>query len=239
MKRRLKINSFITCFAVILLVIFPKFFLRNEGVLRSDKTREIFGVAFILLGQILRVSARGFKSEHSRRGSALIQEGPYNLVRNPMYLGILLIGLGFVMALFKWWAFCIFSLFFIARYLLLIFKEEKYLVRLFPDTYPDYCKRVPRILPSPKKLFTQDMSAYLPLKLAWIKKEIVSIFIVLFLVFFIESLEEIFSRSGAIYMIEIITILLVVALFIYVLYYLSRKTGDYRKDVSIQGQTPL
>lgn len=239
MKRRLKINGLIAFLAVLLIAIFPKVFLRNEDALHSDEAREIFGVAFILLGQMLRVSARGFKSEYSQQGRVLIQDGPYALVRNPMYLGILLIGLGIVMALFKWWVVCAFLLVFTSRYLVLILKEEKNLTNLFPETYPDYCKRVPRILPSPKKLLTQDISLYLPLKLVWIKKEIGSILVVLFLVFAIESFEEIVSHGRAIYLIEMIAILLVAVLFIYLLRCLSRQTERSEKDVSIQGQNTL
>jgi hydrogenase maturation factor HypF (carbamoyltransferase family) len=77
-----------------------------------DDTMEIFGIALILLGQIFRVSGRGYKAEQSQQGQVLIEGGPYILVRNPMYLGILLIGLGIVLMLFNWWVICFFIIFF-------------------------------------------------------------------------------------------------------------------------------
>jgi len=232
MKKRLKINGFIMFIVVILIVLFPKVFFRKVDVYLSDGAAEVCGIAFILLGQMFRASARGYKSEHSRKGRILIQGGPYALVRNPMYLGILLIGLGIVLVLFEWWAVFIFLSVFTIRYILLIFKEEKNLANVFPQVYPDYCKRVPRILPSPKKLLTQDISEYLPLKLSWVKKEIGSILAVLLIAIFAESFEEIKSRGMKIYIVEMLEIVLVITLFIYLIYYLSKRTNNFKKDVS-------
>ena len=239
MKKRLKINGFIMFIAFILVVLFPKVFFRKVGVYFSDEAAGVFGIAFILWGQMFRTSARGYKSEHSQKGRILIQEGPYALVRNPMYLGILLIGLGIVLMLFEWWAVFIFLLVFTIRYIWLIFKEEKSLVKIFPQVYPDYCKRVPRILPSPKKLLTQDISEYLPLKLSWVKKEIGSILTVLLIVISAESFEKIKSSGMKIYIVEVLEIVLVVALFIYLIYYLSRRTSNFKENVSTYKKNPL
>jgi len=217
---------------IILLVLFPKTFFRKVDLYFSDGAAELLGITFILLGQIFRASARGYKSEYSRHGHALIQGGPYALVRNPMYLGILLIGLGIVLVLFKWWAVFIFLLVFTIRYILLIFKEEKNLMILFPQTYPDYCKKVPRILPTLAMLSQKDISKYLPLKLSWVKKEIGSILAVLLIVIFAESFEEIKSRGMKIYIVEMLEIVLVITLFIYLIYYLSRRTNNFKKDAS-------
>ena len=232
MKKRLKINGFIMFIVIILIVLFPKAFFRKVDVYLSDGAAEVFGVAFILLGQMFRASARGYKSEHSQEGRILIQEGPYALVRNPMYLGILLIGLGIVLVLFEWWAVFIFLLVFTIRYISLIFKEEKNLMILFPQAYPDYCKKVPRILPSLAILSQKDISEYLPLKLSWVKKEIGSILAVLLIAIFAESFEEIKSRGMKIYIVEMLGIVLVITLFICLIYHLSRRTNNFKKDVS-------
>ena len=63
MKRRIKINGFIIFIAVLLTAFFPAIFFRKANNDFFDEIMEILGIAFILLGQILRVSARGFKSE--------------------------------------------------------------------------------------------------------------------------------------------------------------------------------
>jgi protein-S-isoprenylcysteine O-methyltransferase Ste14 len=232
MKRRIKINGFIIFIAVLLTAFFPAIFFRKANNDFFDEIIEILGIAFILLGQILRASARGFKSEYSQNGNALIQDGPYNLVRHPMYLGILLIGLGIVAMLFKWWAICIFLLFFIGRYLLLIFKEEKKLQALFPKDYPVYQQRVPRILPSIAMLLQHDVSEYLPLKLSWLKKEIGSIIAVLSITLFVESWEDIKREGPWVYLHEVVMIIFTVTLFIGLVIYLNKRTANFKKNVS-------
>ena len=97
MKKRLKINGIIIFFIVLLIAFSPGIFFRKEIVPTYwDEIAEIFGIAVILLGQIIRVSGRGYKAEKSKNGRALIQDGPYAISRNPMYLGILLIGIGII-----------------------------------------------------------------------------------------------------------------------------------------------
>ena len=113
MKKRIKTNGMIIALAVLCLAAFPGVFIRRSPGGLWEGAAEILGVALILFGQLIRICARGYKSEHSRDGHTLLQSGPYAVVRNPMYLGILLIGLGVVLFLFKWWVACIFLFVFI------------------------------------------------------------------------------------------------------------------------------
>ena len=235
MKRRVKINGVILVCAVLLAVAFPALFLRSDRFTFFDHIVETFGVVFILFGQTLRVSARGYKSEYSRNGQALIQGGPYTLVRNPMYLGIFLIGLGIVAVLFKLWALCIFLLFFILRYVLLIFQEERKLLFLFPHEYRQYCRKTPRLIPSLAYLAKTEISEYLPLRPSWLKKEIGSILAVLLTVLFIELWEDIRNRGLLAYLNEAIVIFLVIILFIFLVGYLNRRTNSQEENVSIKG----
>jgi len=232
MKRRLKINGFIMFCVILLIAAFPRIFLRSGGVSFFDEAMEIVGITFILLGQIFRVSARGHKSEYSKNGHLLIQGGPYALVRNPMYLGILLIGLGIVSILFQWWVICIFLLVFSVRYLLLIFKEEKKLLAMFPKDYRDYQQKVPRILPSMATISRKDISEYLPLKLSWLKREIGSILAVLLVVLLIEAGEDIKKEGVRAYFNEAIIYSVIIILFICMVIHLSRRTTNLEKDVS-------
>jgi protein-S-isoprenylcysteine O-methyltransferase Ste14 len=190
MKHRLKTNGFIIFVAVITVFIFPNLFFRNKNFVNMSGLGIPFGAALILIGQLLRVSARGYKAEHSRNGSMLIQGGPYGLVRNPMYLGILFIGFGIVLMLLQWWAALIYLAVFVIRYIKLIFKEEKKLMKLFPDDYARYCARVPRLFPSLATIVKNEVSASLPLKLSWIKKEIAPISIVLLITFSIVAWQN-------------------------------------------------
>lgn len=192
MKKRLKVNGIIMGFSALAIVFFPRFFLRfanSESI--QETILEALGFAFILLGQIIRVSARGYKAEHSLDSRALIQGGPYQVVRNPMYLGIFLIGLGVVLAVFRWWAAAVFTAVFIIRYILLIYQEEKKLCLMFPQAYPEYCRKVPRLFPALSSIIKLEISEYLPIRIIWFKKEIGSIVTLLLLTLTVWSWEKI------------------------------------------------
>jgi len=231
MKKRLKINGIIMSASFILVAAFPAIFFRqgNKAVLFWDQVAEMLGVACILLGQLLRVSSRGFKAENSENGNALIETGPYSLVRNPMYLGIFFIGLGVVLMLFRWWALVLFILIFVIRYIPLMFEEEHKLTALFPKAYLTYCKKVPqRIIPSLRPLIYRDISEYLPVKMVWIRREIGTILAVLLPVLLIESWLDIKSRGVSLYLKETIGIFIIITLFVCLIGYLNWRTVKIR-----------
>jgi protein-S-isoprenylcysteine O-methyltransferase Ste14 len=226
MKKRLKINGIIMFVASLSIVILPSVFLRHKSPHSLDEFMELFGIAFVLLGQIFRASARGYKSEHSKNGGALIQGGPYSLVRNPMYLGILLIGVGIIFILFRWWVLGLFLLIFTLRYILLIFKEEKKLLMMFPETSKEYFKNVPRLIPSFSMLFRNDIAEYLPLKFTWVKKEIGSMLAVLLTTLFVESWGDIRHEGMRIYLQELVFLIMVIILFICLVVYLHKRARN-------------
>ena len=235
MKKRLKINGIIMAGAAVLVVFFPKVFFRHNIPSGIEEYIEILGFSCILLGQTIRVSARGYKAEHSYESQALIQGGPYQIVRNPMYLGIFLIGLGVVLAVFKWWAVLIFIIVFAIRYIMLIYKEEKKLLAAFPEAYKDYCRRVPRIRPSLSKIISMDISEYLPIKISWFKKEIGSILTLLLLTLLAESWEDISMEGFGFYLRQSMWLFLTFALFIIFVFLLSRWTNNKNGNVADKG----
>lgn len=223
MKKRLKINGIVMFLAAIILAIFPAIFFRRNTLGWDNGITEVFGIGFILLGQLIRVSARGFKSENSKNGFDLVRSGPYSLVRNPMYLGIILIGFGAVLMLFKWWVVIIFLCFFYIRYILLVYMEEKKLKLLFPQKYADYCKDVPnRIFPSLDVLLNKDILQYIPLKLKWVKKEVGSIITLLVLILLIELWEDLRYGGIGLFLKELFGLIIVFALFVFLCVYLIR-----------------
>src|ERR1700751_5187443 len=58
----------------------------------------VFGSVLIVLGLVIRALASG----HVRKNEALATTGPYAYTRNPLYLGSLLIGIGFAVAARRW-----------------------------------------------------------------------------------------------------------------------------------------
>lgn len=234
MKKRLKVNGIIMVFAALGVACFPRFFFRSYSGGLREESLEILGFALILLGQIIRVSARGYKAENSQDSQALIQGGPYQVVRNPMYLGIFLIGLGVVLTVFKWWAVAIFIAVFIIRYILLIYKEEKKLRLMFPDTYPQYCRKVPRIFPSISSIIKLDIIEYLPIKIIWFKKEIGSILTLLLLVLLVESWEGIAREGFKVYLQQSIGLFVTIVLFIIFVISLSKRIKQKDENSSDQ-----
>ena len=57
---------------------------------RTSGDRFVFGATLVVIGEIIRVWACG----HLARNVELARHGPYGYVRNPLYLGSLLIGSG-------------------------------------------------------------------------------------------------------------------------------------------------
>lgn len=228
MKQRLKINGVLMFLATCLALFFPKLFLRRDSLNIFNDISEVFGFALVLLGLLLRVSARGYKSESSKEGCCLVAGGPYALVRNPMYLGILMIGMGVVLVLFKWWVNVIFILIFIARYLSLIFKEEKKLITRFGKGYLGYMKSTPRIIPGMDTLLAKDIRELLPIKLAWVKKELGSVVGFILGLLIIETWEDVLEAGFKIYLEEFTGFLLLLGLFFLLALYL--RSGEAERQ---------
>lgn len=189
MKQRIKINAIVIAVSILFVAVFPYVVIRRSAS-TGDDVLEVIGISFILLGQLLRVSARGYKAHHSQNGNKLIQEGPYALVRNPMYLGIILIGLGVVLSICNLWVLILFAIGFLSRYFMLFKKEEAVLLKAFGNQFATYVHKVPRLVPRFSVLAQDDICRYLPLKLAWFRSELISILPVLLVVLAIEFSEE-------------------------------------------------
>lgn len=77
----------------------------------------------------------------------LVATGFYRYVRNPMYVGVLLILIGHFLWFGFWWLLAYTGLAFIATHLFVTFYEEPTLKRKFGVAYENYLKRVPRWIP--------------------------------------------------------------------------------------------
>src|SRR5579864_2347329 len=81
------------------------------------------GTILIVPGLLIRALASG----HVRKNEALATSGPYGYTRNPLYLGSLLIGVGFAIASRSWWVGVVLVLMLFVIYVPVIRDEEKFL----------------------------------------------------------------------------------------------------------------
>ena len=102
----------------------------------------ILGAAVAGIGVILRALASG----HVRKDQELTTTGPYAYIRNPLYLGSVIIAAGFAVAAQNVWIVGLILAMFAAIYVPVIRAEEAYLQAKFPE-YAAYAARVPRLIP--------------------------------------------------------------------------------------------
>jgi len=95
---------------------------------------------------VLGLGIRAAASGHVQKNRELTTTGPYAYVRNPLYLGSIVIAIGFAVAARDVWIAVVLAVFFFAIYLPVIRSEQNYLRRHFSG-FDDYARRVPGLLP--------------------------------------------------------------------------------------------
>ncbi len=100
------------------------------------------GAAIAALGLGLRAWASG----HVSKAAEITQSGPYAFTRNPLYLGSMIVGIGFAVAARDWWVALAMAIMFVVIYVPTIRWEERWL-RANLQGFDEYAARVPRLLP--------------------------------------------------------------------------------------------
>ncbi len=108
----------------------------------------VIGGAVAVCGLLVRAWASG----HIRKNDALAVSGPYAYSRNPLYLGTLLLGLGFSIAAAGGWLLFgvlggLFAALFLGIYLPVMRVEALTLAELFGEDYGRYAAAVPLLFP--------------------------------------------------------------------------------------------
>ncbi|MBX7226928.1 MAG: isoprenylcysteine carboxylmethyltransferase family protein [Chitinophagales bacterium] len=102
---------------------------------------------FIVIKVLIRYDARAFLgfSTSKETKTEFVTDGLSEIVRHPMYVGTLLIMVGFLIVEFQWKTLMTISILF--GYLQIgIYFEEKKLVREFGEDYLQYKKKTPKLL---------------------------------------------------------------------------------------------
>lgn len=102
----------------------------------------ILGSGIAIVGLVIRAVASG----HVRKNEQLTTTGPYAYTRNPLYLGSLIIGVGFTLDSRSWIIAAIAAAMLVVIYIPVIRSEEAFLRAHFPE-FDDYCRNVPRLFP--------------------------------------------------------------------------------------------
>jgi protein-S-isoprenylcysteine O-methyltransferase Ste14 len=112
---------------------------------------KMISVAVVLAGVVLRAWAAGCAGRHTRtsniQAEKLATGGPYAFVRNPIYLGSIVIGVGMVGVVGDWRLLPLCGGTFAALYFFIVPAEEKFLSGRYSMRYSVYRANVPRFLP--------------------------------------------------------------------------------------------
>jgi protein-S-isoprenylcysteine O-methyltransferase Ste14 len=124
------------------------------GTSVTDIALQLAGVALLVVGLTFFIwSLRHFAVEGQGTLAPwdpprnLVVRGPYRYVRNPMISGVLMIVLGEAAILRSWPIFVWAVIFFGLNALWIPLFEEPQLAERFGDSYREYCRHVPRVIP--------------------------------------------------------------------------------------------
>jgi protein-S-isoprenylcysteine O-methyltransferase Ste14 len=106
----------------------------------------LISLAFVIAGEAIRIWAAG----HLRKEQIMTTGGPYRIIRNPLYLGSFLIGIGFCIVAGSIWIWIFMIGYFLLCYIPVIRFEESILREKFGDSYAGYAAAVPAFYPSPR-----------------------------------------------------------------------------------------
>jgi len=114
----------------------------------------IIGFLIAICGEFIRLWGVSWAGSETRTtggvgGTYLIVNGPFAYVRNPLYVGNILLYTGFgvmSLALFPYLQIAA-LLFFLLQYYLIVKEEESFLTEKFGEEFKNYLQNVPRFFP--------------------------------------------------------------------------------------------
>jgi protein-S-isoprenylcysteine O-methyltransferase Ste14 len=121
---------------------------------RPTPSSLLAGFAVMLAGEAIRFWGVSIVGSETRTtgsvgGTYLITTGPYAFVRNPLYVGNMLMYAGVGIMSLAWWPWLPLAalVWFYVQYTLIVTREEEYLAERFGETFADYCRHVRRFVP--------------------------------------------------------------------------------------------
>ncbi len=157
---------------------------------RSTDQGFWMGIPVIVLGEAIRIWSHGY----IRKAKELATNGPYAYVRNPLYVGNFLIGLGFCLIIWHPMILVFYAAGFFGLYWITIKGEEQRLSLAFKEDYQDYVKHVPRFVP---RITPYQKRSYAPFELKRVTGhgEQITIFAVTALLLILYLRQEMFQKG--------------------------------------------
>ena len=115
--------------------------------------RFIAGLVILLAGQALRFYAAGFIPKYRTEtigAPVLVTWGPFRWVRNPLYAGNFIMGIGWALMMSWTWVAVFAAAFWVLYCLIIIPAEEDFLLGKFGAEYEAFRKKVPPLFPFPR-----------------------------------------------------------------------------------------
>lgn len=147
---RFRNGLFPVVFLLAALVVRPAFFADSKDM---DPLATSLGLLLAASGEIIRCLTIGlvYIVRGGRGGRVyaknLVTEGIYAHTRNPMYVGNLLLALGFCLMYGSPWMLLFVFPFFLLVYISIVFEEERFLRENFGEQYEEYLRNTNRFLP--------------------------------------------------------------------------------------------
>ena len=121
---------------------------------RATIQSMVAGFAIALCGELVRLWGVSWAGSETRTtgdvgGTFLIVSGPFTYVRNPLYLGNILLYTGFGIMSFALFPYLQIAalIFFFIQYYYIVKEEESFLIKKFCEDFENYLKNVPRFFP--------------------------------------------------------------------------------------------
>jgi len=109
--------------------------------------KHMLGWPLLLLGSLLAAWAvMTFKAMEFSQPTAIIDSGPYQFSRNPMYVAWTMLYLGTAMLVNTWWLLILFPVVIAFTHYIVVHQEEQELEQKFGEEYREYMGRVRRYL---------------------------------------------------------------------------------------------
>jgi protein-S-isoprenylcysteine O-methyltransferase Ste14 len=154
----------------------------SYGEIEHDYIIWPLGISIVLLGASVRV----WSTKHigrrivsmKKKGKMLVRTGPYAIVRNPLYIGNILIATGLsILSELIWLVPFLLIYFFLLNHFVVLYEEKKLLTR-WGDEYQTYLNEVPRWVPRVRERHGIKGDGF-----TWtraVKAEVPSLFVILF-----------------------------------------------------------